>query len=405
MKRKRLVVGGALAVVVASGALAARIGSAAGTDVRTIAVGAQPWAVAVDAGHDRALVVNRTTGSSGYSYGAGSVSLLKTSTGALVRTMAVGPDPRAVAVDDHLGRAFVPNDDDATVSVLDTRSGAPLATISVGSRPHAIALDAQTHRAFVLNTGDNSVSVLDTRRDTVVRTIHLGENTSDASVGAQGLGRGYASYGGQAVGGQGFGFAFGFNQGDAALDVRTNRVFLALGGVIRVLDARSGALLRTVTIPGASDHLAIDSQAGQVFVAGSGGVSVLDGRTGRLLRTLVTGTAASAVAVDARRGLLFVARAGARDADGTLQGPGTVLVLDARTGASRRTAIVGVAPSAVAVDEASGQAVVVNTGGRVRGRSAWSWVPGSLQQWVPASARQPAAAHTDPGSVSVIAGG
>jgi hypothetical protein len=66
---------------------------------------------------------------------------------------------------------------------------------------------------------------------------------------------------------------------------------------------------------------------------------------------------------------------------------------------------VGVAPSALAVDEQSGRALVVNAGGPVQGRGAWSWLPGSLQQWLPPLVRPPAQTRTDPASVSVLAPG
>ena len=49
-------------------------------------------------------------------------------------------------------------------------------------------------------------------------------------------------------------------------------------------------------------------------------------------------------------------------------------VLDARSGVVLRTVVVGVAPIAVAVDERSGRAVVVNAGGPVRIPDTWGQV-------------------------------
>jgi YVTN family beta-propeller protein len=59
---------------------------------------------------------------------------------------------------------FVANDEAQTVSVLDTRTATLVRTIAVGTDPTAIAIDDKTHRAFVVSRGDDTVSVLDATR-------------------------------------------------------------------------------------------------------------------------------------------------------------------------------------------------------------------------------------------------
>jgi YVTN family beta-propeller protein len=47
----------------------------------------------------------------------------------------------------------VANLDDASVSVLDARRGIVLRTVTVGAQPLAVAVDEQTSRAFVVSYG------------------------------------------------------------------------------------------------------------------------------------------------------------------------------------------------------------------------------------------------------------
>lgn len=81
-------------------------------------------------------------------------------------------EPTALAVDERLGRVFVACLDHdnvhglgigaGAVSVLDATSGALLTTLPVGIGPLAVAVDDSTQRVFVLNT-EGTVSVFDAR--------------------------------------------------------------------------------------------------------------------------------------------------------------------------------------------------------------------------------------------------
>jgi DNA-binding beta-propeller fold protein YncE len=81
-------------------------------------------------------------------------------------------EPTALAVDERLGRVFVACLDHdnvhglgvgaGAVSVLDATSGALLTTVAVGRGPAAVAVDDSTQRVFVLNN-EGTVSVFDAR--------------------------------------------------------------------------------------------------------------------------------------------------------------------------------------------------------------------------------------------------
>jgi YVTN family beta-propeller protein len=259
------------------------------------------------------------------------------------------------------------------VAVLDARSGGVLSTIPVGADPDAVAVDQQSGAVFVI-TADTSVSILDLRHRTVVSTTVLSQDLRALAV-----------------------------------DARTHRVFVAndLAGTVSVLDARSGANLRTLTVGSRPSAIAVDERKGRVYVVNDGdnSLSILDAHSGTPLQTVAVGQNPDAVAVDARTGRVYVASAGATDAAGNTVGPGSIEVLDAHSGQIARTMAVGIAPSAVAVDERTGDVFVVNAGGSVSRPGAWAWVPRWMRRWLPFLPSRDAQTRTVPGSLSVVPGG
>jgi YVTN family beta-propeller protein len=86
-------------------------------------------------------------------------------------------------------------------------------------------------------------------------------------------------------------------------------------------------------------------------------------------------------------------------------GSGSVSVLDARSGRLLRTIPVGVAPSAIAVDERAGRAFILNSGGTWEdkgGPDTWRWVPAWIRHHLPFLQQQKTRLHPAPTSVSVI---
>ncbi len=264
---------------------------------RHVAPGAD--AVAVDAPTGHVVVA---------SAGDGGVSLLSARTGRLLQTTRLGLAPLAVAVDPRTAHAFVLGTvvlptgqpvgaQTGLVGVLDTRSGTLVRTVVVGRDAAALAVDGTTARVFVANSAADTVSVLDTRTGVVLRTVRVG--------GAPAA---------------------------LAVDARDGHVFVANSddGTLSMLDAGSGVLrhtvavflaptIRAVTQPYA---LVVDEARARVYVTacggldrsglrtGSGHLAVLDARSGALLRTLPLGVAPRAVAVQEGSGRLIVVDSG-----------------------------------------------------------------------------------------------
>jgi DNA-binding beta-propeller fold protein YncE len=87
----------------------------------------------------------------------------ETSAGASVRTVAVGPSPLSVAVDERSGHTFVlsrslDSPDAARVSMIDTVTGALLRTQAVGRLPQALTVDGRDGHVLVANADIPGVS-------------------------------------------------------------------------------------------------------------------------------------------------------------------------------------------------------------------------------------------------------
>ncbi len=123
----------------------------------TTTVGSGPSAVAVAtiSGSTLAYVTNSLDDT---------VSVVDTSTDAVVDTIAVGDDPRGVAINDAGTVAYVTNFADDTVSVISTTSRQVTDTIAVGDGPWGVdfARGGSLARAFVANSLADTVSLIDT---------------------------------------------------------------------------------------------------------------------------------------------------------------------------------------------------------------------------------------------------
>src|SRR5919201_1853783 len=402
MAHRHIVVG--LVLLMTVGVLAGMLvrSASAGSMVRTIAVGRNPVAVAVDERTGHVFVAKNDLGLQDQlslalnccPRGKGSVTVLDARSGAIQHTVRVGLLPLAIAVDERVGRAFVVSygSDSRTgrLSVLDTHSGTVVRTVTVGLLPQGVALDERTGRVFIAgedSSGLGDVSVFDVMSGRLVRSITVGQAP-----------------------------------GPIAVDQRTGRAFVINqnSDSVSVLDTHSGTLVHTTNLGGALFDLAVDEQTGRVFVANGnnvqvngrlsvpdGSVSILDATSGRLVRSVTVGMLPTAVAVDARSGRVFVENKGPVDGNLVPLGNGTVTVLDAHSGAVLRTIGVGTYPTALAVDERAGRAFVVNASGTtMRTSQGWceravQWLQPARLPWLPRPATPPLIRSVT-GSVSML---
>src|SRR2546421_6885879 len=136
----------------------------------TAVVGQNPVGIAVDSGIGHAFVVNRDSGT---------VSMLDTSSGAVVHTTAVGNYALGPIVAERAGRVFVYKDmlspsgvARTALTMLDARSGAVLRTINIGVQPTCLAIDEHTGHLFI-GTMATGVVVLDASSGRIINGIPL----------------------------------------------------------------------------------------------------------------------------------------------------------------------------------------------------------------------------------------
>jgi YVTN family beta-propeller protein len=344
--------------------------AARGTVLHTVTVGTRPVAVAVDARRSRAFVVNSNTAVYGSAYGPGTVSVLDTRTGALLRTVTVGTVPATLAVDERTDRVFVANAEEDTVSVLDAARGRVVRTVTAGLGPSVIGVDMTWGRVFVGNAGSGTVQALDAASGRVLRVVTVGSS-----------GQGPVS---------------------GLVDAADGRVFVTAGGYsagpLSILDAHTGSALRSA--PSATDILlAVDARRGRLFTldGATGGVlTVRDARTGVPLQTSpwsshgALGFNSGRPTVATGDGRAFVATWG-----------GTVLALDMATGRIVRRLDGGAQISAIAVAARTEQVFVANLiAAPARTTGLWAWLPSWARSRLPWLAPR----HTPVGTVTVLDG-
>jgi len=148
-------------------------------------------------------------------------------------------------------------------------------------------------------------------------------------------------------------------------------------GQARVLDARDGRVLRTVSTGYAPDSVALDLPARRLFVANriDHTVAVLDSRTGTVLRTTAVPPTPLQLVADPSTRRVVLTTGGVSDSTGMPLGNGGVSVLDAWDGRVLSMVTVPGIPRGLSVDHKRGRAYVladtvgvVNlTGGRLAG--------------------------------------
>ncbi len=207
-------------------------------------------------------------------------------------------------------------------------------SVPVGISPQALAVDPDTERVFVASSGSNTISVLDARTGTVIRTTRMGGTP-------------------QAI----------------AVDRRTDRAFVVNGAsnTVSVLDAFTGRVVRTVAVGKEPVNVATDEVSHRAFVISNVAdtVSVLDTQTGAEIRRVRVGAAPRDLAIDPDTNRVFVLDSGTAAPNATDVPRNPVSMLDARTGVTLRTFMVGqigsVVPGEVAIDSQNHHLFVANS--------------------------------------------
>lgn len=232
-------------------------------------------ALSLDQGTDHLFVVGSLPSA------GGAITTIDAASGRLLNLVRVGLFPITPVVDRRTRRAFVVNQNGHSISVLDSASGRVLSTVPGGQQPDSVVVDEARGRAFVLDGAGASVLVLDAGTGRVLR--EMADSHDPVAL---------------------------------ALSTRYGRLFAVnADGTVSVLDARTGAVLRTVALLPAALHwvpdaVTMDQRGDRLFVAGDrdGGAAafVLNGRDGSILRALPVGMGPHTIVTDERTGRVII---------------------------------------------------------------------------------------------------
>ena len=143
--------------------------------------------------------------------------------------------------------------------MLDAHDGTLLRAVTIGGQPTALAVDERRGRVYVVNAGEGTLCLLDARSGTLLHTVPVDPTPNPDYVLPDTL----------------------------AVDAARDRVYLSTwgplvrvqggltvrgAGLLSVLDARTGALLRRLTVGVAPQAVAVDQRSGRVVVVNAGGV-------------------------------------------------------------------------------------------------------------------------------------
>ena len=114
------------------------------------------------------------------------VRVLDTHGYTVIKNIAVGRVPRALALSHDGRRMFVTNSWDDTLSVIDTGTLTVTATWPVGAEPSGVVEDSEGKRLFVANRISNDIAVLDARSGIEEKRLIAGRGASDLALSADG---------------------------------------------------------------------------------------------------------------------------------------------------------------------------------------------------------------------------
>ena len=350
----------------------------------------------VDAATGRAFVANAASN--------GSVVVLDSSSGQLLRTVVLPTNPGSVAsfqlyayTQSHRvviyaqdGTQFTLNPATGAVTRVGKATQADPPLPVVGYPPHAITFAADGMR------------VLDVARHTLVRTLRLpfGVSRTDARdprlffLAGDGKLLIVDDYHGIVL--HTTTLRIGASPRLVVCEQAARLLVLSTNGILYVVDSRTGALLgrQHVALPTLtySTNLLLDEQANRLVLANPGDNSVMlfDSLSGRFLGAPGVGTHLTAAALD-RRGHVLMVSTDHIDTRGYPTGDGDLRIVDLRGGQLLRTIRVGIAPIAVAVDDRTSRAFVLNANSnpdftplnpRLQRAAPTNWLS-RFHQWLP----------------------
>jgi YVTN family beta-propeller protein len=286
-------------------------------------------------------------------YGDNTVTVINTSTGAVVQTIAVGTNPWGAAVNQMGTVAYVTNFGSNNVSVISTSTNTVTGTVTVQSNPTGIAFSPNGKVVYVANYGSNSVSVINTATQTVTKTVPVQTNPVGVAVTPNGTFVYVVNFGSRSVSVLSTltnaivaTIAVGAKPAWAAIspDGSTAYVTNSSSNTVSVIQTANNAVVNTINVSAGPYGAAVSPDGHSLYVANYNGgagdlVTVIDTSTQTVATTIVVGTGPVGVAFTQDS-----ARAGV-----TNKGSNNVSVINTASRTVTKTIVVGSAPIGGAV--------------------------------------------------------
>jgi YVTN family beta-propeller protein len=343
-------------------------------NVKSIPVGIQPNAIAIDRATNKIYVANTNSNS---------VSVIDgdSSNPNVVKSIPVGIQPNAIAINPTTNKIYVANTGSNTVSVIDGKMDyAIIKNITVGKAPFAISIDEKTKKVYVANRDSNTLSLIDgySKTNNVLYTIPVGKAPIDIAIDD------IATYNNPKNDKSYIYVANADSETVSMIDGKTNNVIrsiplefiprsiavdrqsdmlyinsldLTAGGILEVRDNSVPEHPKYVQVGNDPQHLAINPTTNKIYVAntGSDSVSVIDGKTKNVTNVIeVKGKQPSGIAINPTTNKIYVANTGSDSVSVIKDDSGN---LDNITNLK-----VGKKPNAIAINPTTNKIYVANTG-------------------------------------------
>ena len=204
------------------------------------------------------------------------VQVIDPASGRLLGEIADTPGVHGVALASDLGKGYTSNGRDGSVTVFNLKTLRVLGKVSLpgAENPDFIAYDAFSHRIFAFNGRSHDASVIDAATDRVVATISLS------------------------------------GKPEAAVSDERGRVFVEIEdrNTVVTIDSAEARVTATWALPGCDEPagLALDRAAHRLFVACHNGLmKIVNADSGAIVASLPIGNGVDAAAFDAQSGLVF----------------------------------------------------------------------------------------------------
>jgi len=187
-------------------------------------VGASPHGIAINLGAKRIYVAN---------HDSDTLSILDSTTYAVIKTVYVGDGPNGVAYNSKNGYIYVADRNANKVRVIRASNYTFVKDIWVGSLPDGIAANNVSNKIYVANYGSGTVSIINGATNTVEKTVTVGSQPANI-----------------------------------AIDTGLNKAFVSLHGSGRIAAISSSGAVTSIDIFSAGPYgIAVDTVRKLVYVA------------------------------------------------------------------------------------------------------------------------------------------